>query len=492
MKEALSAKEKEMKEALEAKNEETKKELLEKDNMLSSMHDELEMMETKVQEMNQKLISTLKEKEKSDNDLAEVLRKKGELEAELIQIKNSVTQKKQMMDSLAKEQIQSLKKALEEAEAERSHLDHQNSDLSLELQQLQHELTKTQTQLSSQESVHQTQEVEEHLREVMARNEELEKQIAIQQQNLENERRIILEEKEQAIAEVERLTERIKEQEIMVDKLQQEKEALNDELRSVNQELTTTKSTVESLQRAHDEVEEELKKKEACLAETAENYILLQGAMKETQMGLETLSSENTSLHEKFSSALENATCLQKEVELLQRDMKEMKEQLADDLVSRLDPILQSPENTETLPQVATTVHASFTLLSFLDFIQTTLTKETLPTSDMARELSTDSLRDIQGLLLDRVNTIQQLVANGFHPKEWIDSTSIANCHNCHSVFSMVNRKHHCRYCGNVFCSKCSSKAVEFPNDGKKQRVCDDCFVVFDRLSGYVKSELKQ
>ena len=161
MKEALSAKEKEMQEALEAKNEETKKELLEKDNMLSSMRDELEMMETKVQEMNQKMIFTLKEKEKSDNDLEEALRKKGELEAELIQIKNSVTQKKQMMDSLAKEQIQSLKKALEEAEAERSHLDHQNSDLSLELQQLQHELTKTQTQLSSQESVHQTQEVEE-------------------------------------------------------------------------------------------------------------------------------------------------------------------------------------------------------------------------------------------------------------------------------------------------------------------------------------------
>ncbi len=70
-----------------------------------------------------------------------------------------------------------------------------------------------------------------------------------------------------------RYRERIKEQEIMVDKLQQEKEALNDELRSVNQELTTTKSTVESLQRAHDEVEEELKKKEACLAETAENYV---------------------------------------------------------------------------------------------------------------------------------------------------------------------------------------------------------------------------
>ena len=150
-----------MEEVLKAKDEQSQRDLLEKDDMIASMQDELEMMELKIQEMNQKVTSTLQEKEKNDSDLAEALRKKGELEAELLQMKNMLTQKKQTMDSLAKEKIQSMKKTLEEAEAERARLDHLNSDLSLELQQLRHTLTKTQSQLSSQESIRQTQEVEE-------------------------------------------------------------------------------------------------------------------------------------------------------------------------------------------------------------------------------------------------------------------------------------------------------------------------------------------
>ncbi|KAK8793652.1 hypothetical protein WA171_002785 [Blastocystis sp. BT1] len=492
MKEALEAKEKEMEEVLKAKDEQSQRDLLEKDDMIASMQDELEMMELKIQEMNQKVTSTLQEKEKNDSDLAEALRKKGELEAELLQMKNMLTQKKQTMDSLAKEKIQSMKKTLEEAEAERARLDHLNSDLSLELQQLRHTLTKTQSQLSSQESIRQTQEVEEHLRSVMARNEELEKQVALQQQTMESEHQMIIQEKEQALAEVTRMIDELKEQQTATEMLQREKEDLKEQLASVNNEMTTIQNNLMTLTASHDELTEELKKKEACLAETAENYILLQGVVKENQKEMEAISLENTSLQEKYTSALEDSARLKKEVETLQRDMKEMKEQLADDLVSRLDPVVQ-PDTTESLPQVATIVHTtSFTLLSFLDFVQTTLTKETLHTSDMSKELSDDSLKDIQGLLLDRVNTVQQLVVNGFHPKEWIDSTLITNCHNCHSVFSMVNRKHHCRYCGNVFCSKCSSKAIELPGNEKKQRVCEDCFVVFDRLSGYMKSELKQ
>ena len=215
MKEALEAKEKEMEEVLKAKDEQSQRDLLEKDDMIASMQDELEMMELKIQEMNQKVTSTLQEKEKNDSDLAEALRKKGELEAELLQMKNMLTQKKQTMDSLAKEKIQSMKKTLEEAEAERARLDHLNSDLSLELQQLRHTLTKTQSQLSSQESIRQTQEVEEvsnvvmvdrqHLRSVMARNEELEKQVALQQQTMESEHQMIIQEKEQALAEVTRM-----------------------------------------------------------------------------------------------------------------------------------------------------------------------------------------------------------------------------------------------------------------------------------------------
>lgn len=44
------------------------------------------------------------------------------------------------------------------------------------------------------------------MRSVMARNEELEKQLALQQQTMESEHRIIVQEKEQALAEVTRMT----------------------------------------------------------------------------------------------------------------------------------------------------------------------------------------------------------------------------------------------------------------------------------------------
>ena len=52
---------------------------------------------------------------------------------------------------------------------------------------------------------------------------------------------------------------------------------------------------------------------------------------------METLSLENTALQEKYTLALEDSTRLKKEVETLQRDMKEMKEQLADDVMNSMN-----------------------------------------------------------------------------------------------------------------------------------------------------------
>lgn len=58
---------------------------------------------------------------------------------------------------------------------------------------------------------------------------------------------------------------------------------------------------------------------------------------------------------------------------------------------------------------------------------------------------------------------------------EWEDSDA---CMMCSESFTMLNRKHHCRSCGGVFCSKHSSQTSTIPELGINipVRVCDNCY----------------
>lgn len=58
---------------------------------------------------------------------------------------------------------------------------------------------------------------------------------------------------------------------------------------------------------------------------------------------------------------------------------------------------------------------------------------------------------------------------------EWADGDC---CHRCRVTFSVVQRRHHCRNCGQIFCAKCSSKNSAIPKFGieKEVRVCEACF----------------
>lgn len=83
----------------------------------------------------------------------------------------------------------------------------------------------------------------------------------------------------------------------------------------------------------------------------------------------------------------------------------------------------------------------------------------------------------------------------------WIDDNMVTTCYNfdnCKVSFGFFQRKHHCRSCGNIFCSNCSSKAIVIPDfvidrpepadywnpsyyvkglKGIEERVCDQCYI---------------
>jgi len=64
----------------------------------------------------------------------------------------------------------------------------------------------------------------------------------------------------------------------------------------------------------------------------------------------------------------------------------------------------------------------------------------------------------------------QDGVLNSLAPTaKWVSDEDVTHCHKCTAEFTLLRRKHHCRLCGNIFCNGCSQDRL----DGN--RVCDTC-----------------
>jgi hypothetical protein len=67
-------------------------------------------------------------------------------------------------------------------------------------------------------------------------------------------------------------------------------------------------------------------------------------------------------------------------------------------------------------------------------------------------------------------------------PVEWVPDEEAPECMDCHGKFTLINRRHHCRECGRVFCKKCCSKTIALPQSAKLEKVLV-CNVCYDRLT---------
>lgn len=64
----------------------------------------------------------------------------------------------------------------------------------------------------------------------------------------------------------------------------------------------------------------------------------------------------------------------------------------------------------------------------------------------------------------------------GYSPPQWVPDRAVNRCVGCHCKFTLVKRRHHCRACGEVFCSSCCNLKFNLQYlEDKLARVCQTC-----------------
>jgi hypothetical protein len=72
---------------------------------------------------------------------------------------------------------------------------------------------------------------------------------------------------------------------------------------------------------------------------------------------------------------------------------------------------------------------------------------------------------------------------------EWKDDKDVRACSLCNGTFSMTNRKHHCRKCGECVCDSCSPKYLSLPGYSVQQRLCKPCFSECSAMNKFCNSQ---
>ncbi|CAH8361984.1 unnamed protein product [Eruca vesicaria subsp. sativa] len=71
-------------------------------------------------------------------------------------------------------------------------------------------------------------------------------------------------------------------------------------------------------------------------------------------------------------------------------------------------------------------------------------------------------------------------------PPHWLPDSSTTTCMHCSSPFTAITcGRHHCRFCGGIFCRNCSKGRCLMPikfRQRSPQRVCDSCYERLDPL----------
>lgn len=100
--------------------------------------------------------------------------------------------------------------------------------------------------------------------------------------------------------------------------------------------------------------------------------------------------------------------------------------------------------------------------------------------SSLAAKLNTvvQDLKERTSAMEELAEENQELVKkiNEVSSRQWESSSGVKQCKGCNSNFTVKRRKHHCRNCGQIFCSACTPNSAKTTTSKKAVRVCQPCF----------------
>lgn len=88
-------------------------------------------------------------------------------------------------------------------------------------------------------------------------------------------------------------------------------------------------------------------------------------------------------------------------------------------------------------------------------------------------EINKDSNESLSySMIIDKKDKLSYINIKNVEPQKiigWVDDKRVIGCYNCNNQFSFFQRKHHCRYCGKIFCYICSNYFIKIPSYLKKE-----------------------
>eukprot|EP01103_Thecamoeba_quadrilineata_P020360 TRINITY_DN8694_c0_g1_i1.p1 TRINITY_DN8694_c0_g1~~TRINITY_DN8694_c0_g1_i1.p1 ORF type:complete len:285 (+),score=40.50 TRINITY_DN8694_c0_g1_i1:51-905(+) len=90
-----------------------------------------------------------------------------------------------------------------------------------------------------------------------------------------------------------------------------------------------------------------------------------------------------------------------------------------------------------------------------------------------------NGIKEGERILLKRKDEDMRAVLVATEPPKWLEDSDCKSCYKCDKPFDLLNRRHHCRHCGFIFCGDCTNRKAEIKrfNIHEQVRVCDECFI---------------